>query len=80
MNRTGMLLVLTLSCALLASACTKKNDGPIEKAVDQTKDALNVRDHEAIKDAAEDVKSAASEVGQAAKDAAAEVKDAVKKD
>lgn len=85
MKRSTLLLVTLLSGALFVGACAKKDEGPIERAVDKTKDALDARDHEAIKDAAEDVqdagkdlKDAAKELGAAAKDAAADVKDAAK--
>lgn len=78
MNRSGTLLIITLTCALLAGACAKKNETPLESAVEGTKDALDVRDNEAIKDAVEDAKDAAANVGEAAEDAAADVKDAVK--
>lgn len=78
MNRSGLLLITALSFALLAGACAKKNDNPIESAVDHTKDALDARPHEAIRDAAEDVKAAAEDAGHAAKDAAADAKEAVK--
>lgn len=71
-------LIVTLSLALLAGACAKQNDTPLESAVDNTKDALDVRDHEAIKDAGEDVQAAAANAGEAAHDAAVELKDAVK--
>lgn len=77
MNRTGLLIV-TLSCALLAGACAKKDEGPLERAVDQTKDALDARDHEALKDAAEDMKDAASDLGKAAKEAGQDIGQAAK--
>lgn len=78
MNRSATLLALAVTCALLASGCAKKNDTPLESAVDSTKDALDVRDNEALKDAGEDLSDAAKNVGEAAKDVAADVKDAAK--
>lgn len=78
MNRSRLLLVTMLSAALLVGACAKKDESPLERAADKTKDALDMRDHEALRDAAEDAKAAASDLGKAAKDAASDVKDAAK--
>ncbi len=46
-------------CALLAmlTACGK-DETPVESAVEGTKDALDLREHEEIKDAAEDMRDA----------------------
>jgi len=63
-----VLIVAALSAVLLASGCEKKS--PVDKAVDSTKDALNMRDHEKLKDAAEDAKSAVDNAAQGVKDAA----------
>ncbi len=52
----------------MASGCEKKS--PVDKAVDSTKDALNMRDHENMKDAAEDAKSAVDNAAEGVKDAA----------
>ena len=54
---------------LLSAGCAQEHKDPIDRAVDNTKDALDIRDHEKLKDAAESA-------GDAAKDAAAGVKDA----
>lgn len=89
MKMTNLLLAAALSSALLAAGCAKK-DGALDKAVDSTKDALDVRDHEKAKDAAEDVRDAAKDAGNDVKDAtkdaatgikeaAHDAKDAVKK-
>lgn len=68
MRASGVLIVAALSAVLLASGCEKKS--PVDKAVDSTKDALNMRDHEKLKDAGEDAKSAVDNAAQGVKDAA----------
>jgi gas vesicle protein len=78
MKHSRLLLVTMLSGALLVGACAKKDESPLDRAVDKTKDALDARDHEAIKDAAEDMKDAAKDLGSAAKDAAKDMGDAAK--
>lgn len=79
MKMTNLLIAAALTSVLLAAGCAKK-EGPLDKAVDNTKDALDMRDHEKAKDAAEDVrdaaKDAAHDVKNAASDAAAGIKDA----
>jgi hypothetical protein len=69
MTRSATLLAAALTMTFALAACEK--DTPVETAVENTKDALDVRDHEKLKDAAEDVK-------EGVKDAADDVKDAVK--
>jgi hypothetical protein len=68
MKAPAVLIVAALSAVLLASGCEKKS--PVDKAVDTTKDALNMRDHEKMKDAAEDAKSAVDNAAEGVKDAA----------
>jgi len=48
-----------LACVLLAMlmACGK-NETPVDSAVEGTKDALDLREHEKLKDAAEDMQEA----------------------
>ena len=79
MKMTHLLIAAAVSSVLLAAGCAKK-EGALDKAVDNTKDALDIRDHEKAKDAAEDVrdatKDAAHDVKNAASDAAAGIKDA----
>jgi predicted small secreted protein len=62
------LILIPLLASLLLVAC-EKNQTPVERAVDKTKDALDIRDHEKLKDAGEDVKDAAKDLKQGAKDA-----------
>ena len=54
--KTTMLLPM---CVLIATltACGK-DETPVESAVEGTKDALDLREHEEIKDAAEDMHDA----------------------
>jgi hypothetical protein len=63
-------LAAAVCAAFLLGGCEQKS--PVDKAVDSTKDALDVRPHEKIKDAAEDARDAV-------KDGAKGVKDEVKK-
>jgi hypothetical protein len=77
MKMTNLLIAAALSSVLLAAGCAKK-EGPLDKAVDNTKDALDIRDHEKAKDAAEDVRDAAKDAAAGIKDAAHDAKDAVK--
>lgn len=71
---TKQLLILPLATAVCAafllSGCEQKS--PVDKAVDGTKDAMDVRPHEKVKDAAEDARDAV-------KDGAQGIKDEVKK-
>jgi hypothetical protein len=69
MTLTRTLGAALLATALLAAGCAKKEQSPVERAVEGTKDALNVRDNEKLKDAAEDVKSAVTEAKEGVKDA-----------
>ena len=68
MKAPAVMIIAALSAVLLASGCEKKS--PVDKAVDTTKDALNMRDHEKMKDAAEDAKSAVDNAAEGVKDAA----------
>ncbi len=69
MRVTGLIVVAVLAAALSASGCAKK-ESPVDKAVDSTKDALNIRDHEKLKDAGEDAKDAVDNAAEGIKDAA----------
>jgi hypothetical protein len=82
--KTVLTTSLSVVVLVAAGACAKKEQGPIDTAVENTKDALNLRDHEKLKDAAESagdaIKNAGEGVKDAAHEAAAEVKDAAKTD
>ena len=69
MRVAGLIIVTVLAAALSASGCAKK-ESAVDKAVDGTKDALNVRDHEKLKDAGEDAKDAVDNAAEGIKDAA----------
>jgi hypothetical protein len=71
MNRSIFTGCTALAVLLLATACTRQVETPLDKAIDSTKDALDIRDHEKLKDAGEEARDAV-------KDAAAGVKDAAK--
>ena len=83
MRISSMFVVAMLSSAVLATGCAKK-ESAAEKAVESTKDALDIREHEKLKDASEDVKDAVSDAAQGVKDASNDavesVKDAAKGD
>jgi len=69
MKVTGTLVVAVLASALFAAGCQKK-ESTVDKAIDGTKDALDIRDHEKLKDAGEDAKDAMNEAADGVKDAA----------
>jgi hypothetical protein len=69
MTLTKPLTAALLALTLLAYGCAKEEKGPIDSAVDKTKDALDVRDHEKLKDAGEDVKDAVKDAKEGVKDA-----------
>ena len=61
--RLASFLVATLiglSSPLLA--CQREEKSGVEKLADKTKDALDIREHEELKDAGEDAKNAADAV------------------
>lgn len=57
MKITGLFALTVLMIALLGVGCGKE-ETPVEKAVEGTKDALDVREHEKLKDAGEDAMDA----------------------
>jgi hypothetical protein len=57
------ILVASMVALLMCSGCDKK-----QTPVDQAKDALNMREHEKMKDAAEDAKDAVDNAAQGVKD------------
>ncbi len=54
--KTTLILLMCVLLALL-TACGK-DETPVESAVEGTRDALDLREHEEIKDAAEDMQDA----------------------
>ena len=69
MRVTTTLASALLVATVMAAGCAKKDSGPVDRAVENTKDALNVRDHEKLKDAGEDISDAAKDAKQGVKDA-----------
>ena len=63
--KTTPILLVCASLALLA-ACGK-NETPVEAAVEGTRDALDLREHEEIRDAAEDMRDALEDAAEGAK-------------
>jgi len=78
MKTNYSLLAAALAVAFVLGGCSKEPDNAMDKAVDNTKDALDIREHEKLKDAGEEAKEAAKDAGAAAKDAADNAADAVK--
>jgi len=70
------LLAAALALSAVLGGCAKEPDNAVEKAVENTKDALDVRDHEKLKDAGEEAKDAVKDAADGVKD---EVKDAAPK-
>ena len=71
MTRKIALRLLVAALLALASpllACPWKQKSGIEKLSDKTKDALNVREHEKLKDAGEDARDAVKDAGTAVKE------------
>jgi len=62
------LLVAVFGLATPLLGCPAKEKSAVEKMTDDAKDALNVRDHEKLKDAAEDANAAVKDAGAAAKE------------
>jgi gas vesicle protein len=79
MNYSSFLIAAALSVALSSTACSKREDHSVDKAVESTKEAA--RDTgEAIKETGRDIKSDAKEAGREikgeVKETAADVKEA----
>ncbi|MGH8264442.1 MAG: hypothetical protein ACRET4_13250, partial [Steroidobacteraceae bacterium] len=58
MKHTISLLAASLAVAAMLGGCAKEPDNAVDKAVENTKDALDMRDHEKLKDAGEEAKDA----------------------
>jgi hypothetical protein len=63
-----LLVAALLSLATPLLACPSKPKSTVEKMTDSAEDALNVREHEKLKDAGEDVQDAVKDAGDAAKE------------
>ncbi|WP_420465440.1 hypothetical protein [Panacagrimonas sp.] len=69
MRIRNVLLLAVLSLGLGMTACQKKEESPMEKAVDAVGDATNTRDNEELKDAGEDAADAVENAGEAVEEA-----------
>lgn len=69
MNIRNAALLAVMSLGLGLTACQKKEESAVEKAVDGIGDATNTRDNENLKDAGEDAKDAVENAGEAMKEA-----------
>jgi len=66
--RSSLTIAAALLCAgLFVTGCAKK-ESAVDNAVDSTKDALNIREHEKLKDAGEDAKAAVDNAAEGVKD------------
>lgn len=68
MRNSRLIVAAMFAAALLATGCAKKEESTVDKAVDSTKDALNMREHEKLKDAGEDAKDAVDNAVEGVKD------------
>lgn len=57
--------MLGLGVVTLSACDRNNNDTPLERASESVQDGLNIRENEAMKDAAEDVQSAVENTGEA---------------
>ena len=69
MTPTKPLSAALIALVLLTAGCAEEKKNPVERAVDSTKDALDVRPNEKLKDAGENVKDAVENAGEGVKDA-----------
>jgi hypothetical protein len=67
LRNAALLVMVTLGLGL--AGCEKRAETPVEKATDSVKDALDMREHEKLKDAGENLQDAAQDATEAAKDA-----------
>jgi hypothetical protein len=67
MKLSTFLTVMVVVSALPIAGC-QDNKTPAASAVESTKDALDIREHEKLKDAGEDMKDALDNAAQGVKD------------
>jgi hypothetical protein len=73
MTRKIALRLLVATLLGLASpllACPSKEKSEVEKLTDKAKDALDMREHEKLKDTGEDLRDAVNDAGDAVKEEA----------
>jgi uncharacterized membrane protein YgcG len=75
-------LMLIASCLLAASAvsCKKKESTLREEVSDKVGDVLDTRDHEKLRDAAEDIEKDVKKAGEGLEESLKEVGEEIKKD
>jgi gas vesicle protein len=69
-----LLAMLLVGLSVPLVACEKSGS---EKVADKAKDALDMRDHEQLRDAGEEVRDALDDAGQAVKDEVEDLKEKV---
>ena len=69
MSVSKFICATAMVVAMLTVGCAQEQKGPVERAVDKTKDALDVRDHEKLRDAGESATQAVKEAKEGVKDA-----------
>lgn len=69
MKMQSAVLLAVLSLGLSMTACKKKDESGMEKAVDAVGDATDTRDGEGMKDAGEDAKDVLENAGDKVEDA-----------
>ena len=67
LRNAALLVMVTLGLGLVG--CEKKAETPVGKATESVKDALDMREHEKLKDAGENLQDAAQDAAEATKDA-----------
>ena len=66
------LLAAALALSGVFGGCSKEPDNAVDKAVENTKDALDIREHEKLKDAGEEARDAVKDAAEGVKDEAKE--------
>lgn len=78
MKQMSLMVAALLGASVMLAACKKEEPTPVEKAVESTKDALDMRENESAKDAMEDMQSAGENAAEAAGEKAEEMGEAMK--
>lgn len=68
MNKVPKILALVWATVALAAVGCDRNDTPAERAVDGAQDALDMREHEKLKDAGEDAADAVENAAEGIRD------------
>lgn len=78
--KTTPLILATAAAVFALASCGKKETTVREEVSDKVGDALNTRDHEKVRDAAEDLEKDAKKVGKDAGEAIKDLGKEIKKD